>query len=198
MSPSELVLATFNAGKLRELGVLLAAPGRVLRPLAEFPGASEPAETGATLLDNARLKAEAALRHTGLPALADDSGLEVDALGGAPGPRSARFAGERADDAANLALLLERLRAVPAGARGARFRTVCVARFPDGDERVGEGVLEGFITVAPRGSGGFGYDPVFEVAGSGRTLAELGPEEKNAISHRARALRALARWLDRS
>ena len=192
MSPLDLVLATFNPGKTRELAALLAAPGRRLRGLHEFPGAAAPTETGTTLLENARLKAEAALRHTGLPAIGDDTGLEVDALDGDPGLRSARFAGEGATDAQNLALLLERLRSVPAGRRGARFRTVCVARFPDGGERVGEGVLEGVITQAPRGRGGFGYDPVFEVAGLGRTLAELDEGAKNAVSHRARAARALA------
>ena len=192
MSPAELVLATFNPGKLRELSALLAAPGRRLRALAEFAGATEPHETGATLLENARLKADAAVRLTGLPAIADDTALEVDALGGAPGVRSARFAGEEATDAENVALLLELLREVPHGRRAARFRTLCVARFPDGSERTGEGVLEGTIALAPRGSGGFGYDPVFEVAGTGHTLAELDADAKNAISHRARAARALA------
>jgi len=163
--------------------------------VAEFPGVGAPAERGATLLENARLKAEEAVRRTGLPAIADDTGLEVDALGGDPGVRSARFAGEDADDRANLVRLLDRLRDVPPGRRGARFRTVCVARFPDGSETVGEGVLEGSITLAPRGSGGFGYDPVFEVSGLGRTLAELEEPDKNAISHRARAAEALARLL---
>ena len=191
----DLVLATFNRGKARELAALLAAPGRRLRALHEFPGASEPAERGATLLENARLKAEAAMLFTGLPAIADDTGLEVDALGGAPGLRSARFAGEGACDARNVALLLERLKAVPVGRRTARFRTVCVARFPDGAEHVGEGVLEGRITGSPRGAGGFGYDPVFEVAELDRTLAELDEVTKNAISHRARAAQALAREL---
>ena len=198
MTPRDLVLATFNRGKLRELSALLAAPGRRLRPLAEFPGALEPAETGATLLENARLKADAAVRLTGLPAIADDTGLEVDALGGAPGVRSARFAGEAAGEAENVALLLERMRSVAPGERGARFRTVCVARFPDGSERVGEGVLEGTITTARRGTGGFGYDPVFEVGGLCRTLAELDERAKNAISHRGRAVEALARLLQGS
>lgn len=191
----DIVLATFNRDKGRELRVLLAAPGRRLRDLSDFPGASVPAETGTTLLENARLKAEAAVRLTGLPAIADDTGLEVDALDGAPGHRAARFAGPGAGDAENLALLLERMKAVPPGRRTARFRTVCVACFPDGSERVGEGVLEGLITEAPRGAGGFGYDPVFEVAGLGRTLAELDDAGKNALSHRARAAVALARLL---
>lgn len=195
MTPLDLVLATFNRGKIRELSVLLASPGRRLRGLSEFAGALPPAEHGMSLLENARLKADAAVRLTGLPAIADDTGLEVDALDGAPGLHSARFAGEDADDALNVALLLERMRSVAPGQRGARFRTVCVACFPDGSERVGEGILEGAIALAPRGAGGFGYDPVFEVAGMGRTLAELDEASKNAISHRARAAQALARLL---
>lgn len=191
----DFVLATFNRHKARELRALLAAPGRALRDLGEFPGATVPEESGATLIENARIKAEAAVRHTGLPAIADDTGLEVEALGGAPGYRAARFAGPDATDAANLALLLERMRDVPAARRGARFRTVCVACFPDGGERMGEGVLEGRIAEAPRGGSGFGYDPVFEVAGLGRTLAELDEAAKNALSHRGRAAAALARLL---
>ena len=189
------MLATFNRHKAGELRALLAAPGRRLFDLGDFVGASAPTETGATLLDNARLKAVAAVRFSGRPAIADDTGLEVDALGGAPGHRAARFAGPRASDAENLALLLDRLKTVPAPRRTARFRTVCVACFPDGSECLGEGVLEGAIAEAPRGSGGFGYDPVFEVAGLGRTLAELVEAEKNAVSHRARAAHALARAL---
>ncbi len=195
MTPLDLVLATFNRGKIRELSALLAAPGRCLRGLNEFAGALAPAEYGTSLLENARLKADAALRLTGLAAIADDTGLEVDALDGAPGLRSARFAGEAASDAENVALLLERMRSVAPGRRSARFRTVCVARFPDGSEHVGEGILMGAITQAPRGTGGFGYDPVFEVAGMGLTLAELDEASKNAISHRARAAEALARVL---
>jgi XTP/dITP diphosphohydrolase len=195
VSPSDLVIATLNPGKARELAALLAAPGRRLRALHEFPGAMAPDETGATLLENARLKAQAALRLTGQPAIADDTGLEVDALDGAPGHRAARFAGPGAGDAQNVALLLERMVSVPRERRTARFRTVCVACFPDGTERVAEGVLEGAITEARRGASGFGYDPVFEVAGLGRTLAELDEVEKNAISHRGRAVRALARLL---
>jgi XTP/dITP diphosphohydrolase len=191
---AELVLATFNAGKVRELSALLAAPGRRLRSLAEFAGARVPEETGMTLIENARLKAEAAVRLTGLPAIADDTALEVDALEGAPGVHSARYAGEGARDADNVALLLERLAAVPPGRRSARFRTLCVARFPDGRERIGEGVLEGAIATAPRGTNGFGYDPVFELP-EGKTLAELDEASKNALSHRARAARALAEQL---
>jgi XTP/dITP diphosphohydrolase len=188
----ELVLATLNRDKARELEAILAGRGFRIRPLADFPGAVAPEENGGTLLANARLKADAAVRFTGRPALADDTGLEVDALDGAPGPFAARFAGPRATYAQNVALLLARLDGVPRARRTARFRTVCVARFPDGGETIGEGVLEGFITEAPRGRAGFGYDPVFEILGSDRTLAELRPDEKNAVSHRARAARALA------
>jgi XTP/dITP diphosphohydrolase len=188
---STFVLATFNRDKGRELAALLAAPGRTLRFLYEFPGAIAAEEHGDTLLANARLKAEAAVRHTGLPAIADDTGLEVDALDGAPGHLAARFAGADATYADNVALLLERLRGVPPERRTARFRTVCVARFPDGHEQVGEGVLEGRITDAPRGDQGFGYDPVFEVTRSGFTLAELDEAEKNRLSHRALAARGL-------
>jgi len=191
-APVELVLATFNAGKIRELSALLAADGRRLRPLAEFAGASAPEENGATLIENARLKADAAVRLTGLAAIADDTALEVEALEGAPGVRSARFAGEGARDSDNVALLLERMAGVPAGRRAARFRTLCVARFPDGSERIGEGVLEGAIALSPRGTHGFGYDPVFELPDLGRTLAELDEAAKNALSHRARAARALS------
>jgi XTP/dITP diphosphohydrolase len=191
----DFVLATFNRGKARELRALLAAPGRTLRDLSEFPGASAPAETGATLVENARFKARAAVCFTGLPAIADDTGLEVDALDGAPGHRAGRFAGPGASDAENVALLLERMRGVPAARRRARFRTVCVACFPEGSDQLGEGVLEGVITEARRGAGGFGYDPVFEIPELGRTLAELDPAAKNGVSHRARAAAALARLL---
>ena len=195
MSEAVLVLATFNPGKVRELAALLAAPGRRLRGLAEFAGAFAPVEHGATLIENARLKADAAVRLTGLPSIADDTGLEVEALDGAPGLYSARFAGEHASDAENVALLLSRRRDVPPERRAARFRTVCVARFPDGGELAGEGILPGVITLAPRGTGGFGYDPVFEVAGGALTLAEMDEAAKNAISHRARAALRLASLL---
>ncbi|TMQ69436.1 MAG: RdgB/HAM1 family non-canonical purine NTP pyrophosphatase [Candidatus Eisenbacteria bacterium] len=190
-----MVLATFNRDKARELLALLDLPGLELETLADIPGAVAPEETGATLLANATSKAEAALHLTGLPAIADDTGLEVDALDGAPGVHAARFAGPGATYADNVRLLLERMRGVPAERRGARFRTVCVAAFPGGERRIGEGVVEGRITEAPRGAQGFGYDPVFEVAALGRTFAELTHEEKSAISHRARAVRAVAEQL---
>ena len=185
------VLATFNRDKARELQILLARPGLELAPLADWPGARTPEEDGATLADNARLKARAALTLTGWPAIADDTGLEVDALGGAPGVHAARYAGPGATYADNVAKLLRALAGVPRERRTARFRTVCVAVFPGGRERLAEGVLEGRILEHGRGTAGFGYDPVFELA-DGRSLAELPEAEKNVLSHRARAVQALA------
>jgi XTP/dITP diphosphohydrolase len=180
-----------NPDKLAELRELLDLPGVSLDSLRDVPGARAPEEHGATLLDNARTKALAAVRLTGLPAIADDTGLEVDALGGRPGAHAARFAGPGATYASNRARLLAELEGVPAERRAARFRTVCVARWPDGREAVGEGVLEGRIAEQPRGEGGFGYDPVFELPELGLTLAELSAAEKNRLSHRARAVRNL-------
>ena len=188
------VLATFNRDKVRELRALLAVPEIEIVPWSDFPGAEPPHESGASLEENALLKARAAARHTGLPAIADDTGLEVEALGGEPGVRAARFSGPGATYASNVALLLRRMRGVAPGLRGARFRTVCAAVFPGGGETLAEGVLEGRIAEAPRGAHGFGYDPVFEPMGAARTLAEMSPAEKNAISHRARAARA---WAER-
>jgi XTP/dITP diphosphohydrolase len=187
----KFVLATLNRDKARELEALLALPGLEIVPLADWEGATAPDEDGGTLADNARIKARAALALTGLPAIADDTGLEVDGLGGAPGVHSARFAGPGASYAENVARLLRDLAGVPGTGRTARFRTVCVALHPDGREWVAEGVLEGSILEAGRGTRGFGYDPVFALP-DGRTLAELETAEKNAISHRARAVRALA------
>ena len=189
------VLATFNRDKLRELSALLGLPGVTLTALCDEPGATAPAETGGTLRENALLKARAALALTGKPAIADDTGLEVDALGGRPGIHAARVAGPGATYAGNVAKLLGELRGVEAERRSARFRCACVACLPDGRELAGEGVLEGRISLAPRGENGFGYDPVFEIAGLGRTMAELSEEEKNALSHRSRAVRALAAQL---
>ena len=189
------MIATFNAGKFGEMRELLASSGWTLISLRDIPGATAPPETGATLKENALIKARAAVALSGLPAIADDTGLEVDALQGRPGIQSARFAGPHASGPDNVRHLLELMEGIEPSRRGARFRTVCVACFPDRDERIGEGVLEGRITTRSRGGAGFGYDPVFEVAGLGRTLAELSPEEKNALSHRARALGDLMRQL---
>jgi XTP/dITP diphosphohydrolase len=185
------VIATFNTDKARELGRLLDLDGLQIHSLRDFAGASAPPEVGRTLQENALAKARAALAHTGLPSLADDTGLEVDALGGRPGIYTARFAGPDATYQDNVRRLLEVLEGVDPDQRTARFRTVCAACFPDGRELIGEGVLEGVITEQPRGTEGFGYDPVFEVVGDGRTLAEMPLAEKNEMSHRARAVRAL-------
>lgn len=186
------VFATFNRDKLAELADLVADAGIAWTCLADVPGAVSPVEDGATLLDNARIKARAGRALTGLLTVADDTGFEVDALGGRPGLHAARYAGERATYADNVRKLLGELAGVPPAQRTARFRTVCVAAFPDGVEEAVEGVLEGRVIDMPRGSGGFGYDPVFVPDGETRTLAEMRPDEKNRISHRARAVRALA------
>lgn len=191
------VVATFNRDKAAELHALLALPGVTLVTLADWPGATPPEETGTTLLENARIKAYAAAKLTGLPAIADDTGLEVDALGGAPGVQAARYSGPDATYASNVAKLLRELEGVPAEKRAARFRTVCVAAWPDGRELSADGSLEGVIAEAPRGANGFGYDPVFVPAGESRTYAELTDAEKNAISHRGRAARALGEMLAR-
>ena len=192
MSEPRFVLATFNRHKAAELEALLAVPGLTLVPLADFEGATAPEEDGSTLLENARIKARAALALTGQPVIADDTGLEVDALQGAPGVHAARYAGPTATYADNVAKLLAALEGVPASRRGARFRTVCVALWPDGHEARAEGVLEGTISEVPRGTHGFGYDPVFVPVGGTLTLAEMEESAKNAISHRGRAARALS------
>jgi XTP/dITP diphosphohydrolase len=191
-----VVVATGNRGKLRELAALLVPLGVELVPQSDF-GIEPPPETGATFLENALIKARHAARITQLPAIADDSGLEVDALGGAPGVHSARFAGESASDAENNEKLLGALASVPHEKRTARYRAVIVFVSGPNDlmPLIGEGAWEGHIGLAPRGAGGFGYDPLFEPAGSTGTAAELTPAAKNAVSHRGAALRALlARW----
>lgn len=185
-----LVIATKNPHKLAEMEAVLAGSGlvgEVVRGL-DWP---DVAETGSTLEENALLKARAVAEATGLPSLADDTGLEVDALGGAPGVYAARFSGPDATYERNVDLLLGKLEDVTD--RSARFRTVVALVFPDGSTVTAEGTLEGEIATERRGSGGFGYDPVFQVDGG--TLAELGEAAKNRISHRAEAIRALAREL---
>ncbi len=189
------VVATFNRHKAAELHALLALPGVTLVPLADWPGATPPEEHGATLLENARLKARAAVLLTGLPAIADDTGLEVDAINGAPGVHAARYSGPDATYASNVAKLLRELNGVPPERRGARFRTVCAVAWPDGVELSADGALQGVITEVPRGENGFGYDPVFMPAGETRTVAELTDAEKNVISHRAKAARLLGALL---
>lgn len=184
---SRLVVASKNPDKISEIEEILdetGLAGEVVRGL-DWPDVEE---TGSTLEENALLKARAVVAATGLPVLADDTGLEVNALDGAPGVHTARFAGEGARYEDNVAKMLEVLDG--AGDRSATFRTVVALAFPDGVEITAGGVLEGVIAKRPRGEGGFGYDPVFEV--EGRTLSEMGVEEKNRLSHRARAIRALA------
>jgi len=188
----KLVLATANPDKARELAVLLGDFEVVLRPA----GLPEVEETADTLEGNARLKAEAVGAATGELAVADDTGLEVNALGGRPGVYAARYAGEGATYADNVAKLLIELADVPVTGRTARFRTVIVALFPDGREIVAEGTVEGTITEWPAGEAGFGYDPVLAPGGGdGRTFAQMTQDEKAAVSHRGRALRSLAAQL---
>jgi XTP/dITP diphosphohydrolase len=204
-----IVIATRNPGKLAELARILEATGLdvALATLAEFPGAPEVAETGRTFADNALLKARSAASFSGLPAVADDSGLCVDALNGMPGVLSARWSGRHGDDQANLDLVLAQISDVPDAERGAQFVCAAALVLPDGAERVVQGSLGGQLTRAPRGTNGFGYDPVF-VPGPGEfagvapdlaagatpdlTTAQMAPAAKDAISHRGRALRALA------
>ena len=186
-----LVIATFNAHKLLEIGAILPSLPFSLKPLSAFPGAVPAVEDGLTLEENAVKKALEAARFTGLPALADDTGLEGDALGGAPGVRSARYAGEGASYPENNARLLAELSGVPPEKRGARFACVTALATPAGLVKTSRGTLEGRIALAPRGERGFGYDPLFEVGAGPRTLAEFSAEEKNALSHRAAALKGL-------
>ena len=198
LAAARLVLATRNAGKIAELSRILDAAGFAdgLAGLDSFPGAPDVPETGLTFADNALLKARAIAAYTGLPAVADDSGLCVDALHGMPGVFSARWSGKHGDDRANLDLVLGQLADV--GARGAQFVCVAALVMPLADngatrrEWTTTGVLAGSLTRAPRGANGFGYDPIFVPEGSSLTTAELAPEEKDAISHRGQAFRALA------
>jgi XTP/dITP diphosphohydrolase len=188
-----IVVATRNRGKLREIVPLLAGLDLELRTIDELAPDAELREDGVTFEENALAKARQAVQATGLPAIADDSGLEVDALGGAPGVHSARYAGLPSDDARNNAMLIAALAALPAGPHAGRFR--CVAAFVDplrGFELVRSGSCEGQILPVPRGEGGFGYDPLFLLPGLGRTMAEISVDAKNRLSHRAAAFAALA------
>lgn len=189
------MLATRNPDKGRELEALLKDLGIRIRTLAEFPGAPEVVEDGETCEANAIKKAETIARVTGLPAVADDTGLMVEALGGRPGVHAARYAGEGATYEDNCRKLLHELAGVPSKRRGARFVTVAAIADPKGKVEVVQGALDGMITEAPAGSKGFGYDPVFFVPELGRTLAQLTPEEKNRISHRARAFEKVREFL---
>jgi XTP/dITP diphosphohydrolase len=205
--PPQLAIATKNEHKVRELLEICAGwpvRWRVWRgagALAE-PGADAGAdwpdveETGDTYEENALLKAGTVARVVGVPAIADDSGIEVDALGGAPGARSARFAGEHASDEANLELLIDRMRDVPEAERTGRYVCVAACALPDGDATWVRATCEGRLIPEPRGSGGFGYDPIFVPSGESRTMAELAPAEKHAISHRGKAFRGLREALE--
>jgi len=199
MAADTVVLATRNAAKLRELARILAAEdhGTQIRlaGLDEFPGAPDVPETGATFEENALLKARAIADYTGLPAVADDSGLCVDALNGMPGVLSARWAGGHGDDKANLELVLAQVAEVPDTRLGARFVCAAALVVPSAGEWVVTGRVEGRLIRAPRGSGGFGYDPIFLPGGFDQTTAEMTAEAKDAISHRGRAFRALAPFI---
>lgn len=192
----ELVVATRNHGKLKEMRAALAGMVELVRSAADFPGFPETVEDGATFAQNALKKAREALLATGLPALADDSGLAVDALDGAPGVFSARFAGEGADDGANNLKLLDEMKDIPTERRQAAFICAMAYVTPGGEEQVFTGRVDGRILLAGQGTEGFGYDPLFLVDGFDRTMAELALEEKNRISHRGQALRQFREYLE--
>lgn len=193
MPHTRLVLATRNAHKVAELHAILADAGLGVELVGvdAYPDIPDVPETGVTFAENALLKAHALAQATGLPAVADDSGLCVDVLGGAPGIFSARWAGKHGDDRANLELLLAQLADIDTRHRGAHFRCAAALALPDGTERVVEGRLLGTLRFEPHGANGFGYDPILQPLGESRTCAELTAEEKNAISHRGQAFRAL-------
>jgi len=190
---ARVVLATRNAGKIAELRRILAEARLPVElvGLEEFSGVGEIAETGGSFAENALIKARAVARETGLPAIADDSGLCVEIMNGMPGIFSARWAGRHGDDKANLDLLLAQLGDVPDERRKAHFACAAALALPSGEEHVVEGALYGVVIREPRGTNGFGYDPIFVPEGETRTTAEMSPEEKDAISHRGRAFRAL-------
>ena len=193
-----LVLATHNPHKVRELRRILSDADVQIELVGtdEYPDLPDVAETGTTFAENALLKAHAVAAATGEPAVADDSGLCVDVLGGMPGVFSARWAGRHGDDQANLDLVLAQIADVPDDRRGAHFACAAALALPQGGEHVFEGRLTGSLIREPRGSNGFGYDPIFVPDGEVRTTAEMSPDEKDAISHRGRAFRRLAREID--
>ncbi|MBI5559822.1 MAG: XTP/dITP diphosphatase [Deltaproteobacteria bacterium] len=191
----KIVLATRNRGKIEEIKELLKGCGFEMLTLDDFPGLALPPEDMRDFKGNALKKARSVASKTGIPSLADDSGLCVDALQGGPGVHSARYAGKGATDSDNYEKLLKELKNIPPGQRTARFVCVAALATPGGREKTFDGSLEGVIGNEPRGEYGFGYDPVFIVPGPGKTLAELSPEEKNMVSHRAKALGRLKDWL---
>jgi len=196
--PTTVVLASGNAGKLRELGAMLDTLDIEVRPQSDFD-APEAEETGLTFIENSIIKARSACLHCGLPSIADDSGIEVDALNGAPGIYSARYAGPGADDQKNNLKLVEALKDIPPEERTARYRAclVYMRHAEDPAPLIAEGVWEGLMIDVPRGERGFGYDPYFLVPELGKTGAELGAEHKNKISHRAKALQILLKQLEK-
>jgi XTP/dITP diphosphohydrolase len=196
--PGRIALATHNRHKLRELERICADwPVEWVSVENHDPAAfPDVDETGDTYLENAALKARGVAAALGMPAVSDDSGIEVDGLGGRPGPRSARYAGEHASDEQNLQALIQAIRGVPASGRTARYRCVAAVALPDGRLEHAEGVCEGTLRTARAGSGGFGYDPIFVPVGWDETMAELTDEQKDRISHRGRAFRALRSALD--
>ena len=196
MSRGRLVLATGNRGKIKEIAEALAGLELDILTREDLDAWPHLAEEGDTFEENARAKATVLARWAGMPALADDSGLEVEALGGAPGVDSALYAGTHGDDEANIERLLREMEGVPRGERGARFVCVLVLASPGGETALIRDTCEGSIAAAPRGEGGFGYDPVFVPAGMERTMAELSLREKNALSHRGKALRRLRAMLE--
>ena len=190
--PDRIAIASRNPGKIREIRSICADWPVEWVTADEHEGPwPDVEETGQTYLENARLKARAVAEDVGVPSVADDSGIEVDALGGAPGPRSARYAGEGATDEENLRMLIRAVAGVPAAGRTARYRCVATLAWPNGGEVWAEGTCEGTLLSKPRGTGGFGYDPIFVPAGWDETMAELPAQEKDRISHRGRAFRAL-------
>lgn len=191
----ELVIATRNRKKVEEIRRILEGIPVTLYTLDDFPGCPEVEEDADTFEGNAAKKATAVARYTGKPAIADDSGLEVDALGGAPGVFSARYAGEGTDDKRNLEKLLHELQRVEAGWRSARFVCVVALALPDGEVETFHGLVEGRIGTEPKGISGFGYDPVFLPTGFDRTFAEMSPGEKDSLSHRGMALKKLRDYL---
>lgn len=191
------IIATNNKKKLRELGAILEKFGVSAISLSEAGIVSDAEETGNTFEENSRIKAVSAMEISGLPAIADDSGLEVDALDGAPGIYSARYGGEECkNDTERYEFLLKNMEDVPEDKRNARFVSVITCIFPDGRELCARGEIEGEILFSPKGEGGFGYDPVFFVPSEGKTMAEISGERKNEISHRARALEIMAKKLE--
>ena len=192
MARERLLIATNNPHKVTEFHRLLGGADVTLVTPAEAGVEVEVEETGETFEENARLKARAFCAASGLPSLADDSGIEVDALDGRPGVRSARYGGEGLDDAARTRLLLAELAGVPEEGRACRYRVALVLARPDGSEEVAHGACEGRAAFAPAGTNGFGYDPIFYVPRFGKTMAELSPAEKDAISHRGQAARRMA------